>query len=86
MDTRFKNCQSCGMPLKKDPAGAGTEADGSRSGEYCSHCYRDGRFTDPDTTAQGMQGLVRGKVRELGFPSLFAWFFAKGIPKLERWR
>ncbi|HAQ38579.1 MAG TPA: hypothetical protein DCQ58_08735, partial [Saprospirales bacterium] len=27
----YKNCQSCGMPLHKDPQGGGTEKDGSRS-------------------------------------------------------
>jgi hypothetical protein len=38
-------CQSCGMPLSRDPKGGGTEADHSLSKEFCSHCYVDGKFT-----------------------------------------
>ncbi|HEY2363758.1 MAG TPA: zinc ribbon domain-containing protein [Candidatus Angelobacter sp.] len=30
------------MPLSKDEQGGGTEADGVRSTEFCSHCYRGG--------------------------------------------
>ncbi len=30
------------MPLSKDPRGGGTNADGSKSSEYCSHCYSAG--------------------------------------------
>ncbi len=31
-----KRCQSCGMPISKDPEGGGSETDGSRSAKYCS--------------------------------------------------
>lgn len=86
MEQTYRNCQSCGMPLKKDEKGGGTNADGSRSAKYCSHCYQDGRYTTPDITVDGMQELVRGKMREMGFPSLLGWFFTRGIPRLERWR
>ncbi len=27
MEKNYKNCQSCGMPLKKSPNGGGTNAD-----------------------------------------------------------
>ena len=37
-----KFCQSCGMPMKKDPEGGGTNADGSKSPDYCSYCFRNG--------------------------------------------
>ncbi|HEV2843185.1 MAG TPA: zinc ribbon domain-containing protein [Chthoniobacterales bacterium] len=37
-----KNCQSCGMPLKKSPGGGGTNADGTISTIYCSYCYENG--------------------------------------------
>jgi len=81
----FKNCQSCGMPLKKDEAGGGTNADGTPSAVYCSHCYVRGRFTLPDLTAAEMQDLVRGKLKEMGFPGFVAGFFLRRIPKLKRW-
>ncbi len=38
-------CQSCGMPLKKDPENGGTNTDGSVNTNYCSHCYQNGLFT-----------------------------------------
>jgi hypothetical protein len=86
MATGYKYCQSCGMPLSKDPKGGGTNADGSISGMYCSHCYLHGSFTMPDITAEQMKERVRDKLREMGFPGFLAGLFARNVPKLERWR
>lgn len=86
MKTSYKNCQSCSMPLRKDPRGGGTESDGSKSVKFCSYCYRDGRFTRPEMTSEQMQTFVKTKVRELGFPGFLAGLFARRIPKLDRWR
>ncbi len=82
----FKNCQSCGMPLSRDERGGGTNADGSKSSMYCSHCYQGGRFTLPDVTASEMQERVKGKLKEAGFPGFLAGLFSRKVPKLERWR
>ena len=79
-------CQSCGMPLSKDPRGGGTNADGTRSSEYCSHCYSQGAFTQPDITAEEMQVLVEGKLKSMHFPGFLARRFAKEVPTLRRWR
>lgn len=38
-----KLCQSCGMPLSDELLA--TNADGSKNGEYCIFCYKDGAFT-----------------------------------------
>ena len=81
----YKNCQSCGMPMRRDEKGGGTNADGSKSVVYCSHCYEAGRFKLPDLTAADMQRRVKAKLRESGFPGIAAWFFTRGIPKLARW-
>jgi hypothetical protein len=85
MATSYRHCQSCGMPLSRDVRGGGTNADGSRSRTYCSHCYAGGRFTQPGITAAGMQALVKGKLREMGLPGFVGWLFARKIPKLARW-
>ena len=85
-DRSFKNCQSCGMPLKRDEQGGGTNADGTKSTIYCSHCFRQGRFTSPDLTAGQMQEIVKGKLKEFGFPGFVAGFFTRTIPRLERWQ
>jgi Putative zinc ribbon domain len=79
-------CQSCGMPMSKDPEGGGTEADGSKSREYCSHCYQNGGFTEPDLTAQQMVQKVSAKLREMHFPGFIAKRFTREIPDLKRWK
>lgn len=47
-------CQSCGMPLSKDPQGWWTEADGGKSALYCSRCYGHGEFSNKDITVWQM--------------------------------
>lgn len=82
----FKNCQSCGMPLSRDPEKGGTNLDGSKSIVYCSYCYLDGAFTQPDFSVEDMKKFCKGKMKEMGFPGFLAGFFTMGIPKLERWK
>ena len=79
-------CESCGMPLKRDPEGGGTNTDGSRSTVYCSFCYADGAFKHPDWTADQMRQFSKDKLKEMGFPGFIAHLFTKGIPRLERWK
>ncbi len=87
MSQTYSNCQSCGMPFKNDPKGGSKNADGSKNNMYCSYCYEDGKFTQPNITAPQMQEFVKGKLKELGwFHGLMAGFFTKGIPNLERWK
>jgi len=85
MPQSHRNCQSCGMPMKKDEKGGGTNADGTKSLKFCSHCFSGGKFTQPEMTVDEMQVLVKGKLKEFGIPSFIGWFFTKNIPKLERW-
>lgn len=85
MSNVYKNCQSCGMPLSRDEKGGGTEADGTKSTMYCSHCYENGRFTLPDLTVEQMKDRVKGKLAEFGIPRFAAGFFTRNIPKLKRW-
>jgi hypothetical protein len=80
-----KVCQSCGMPLNKDPEKGGTNQDGTKTMMYCSYCYQDGSFTRPDMTAREMKALVQGKLKEMRFPGFLAGLMTRRIPKLERW-
>ena len=83
----YKNCQSCGMPMKRDPQGGGTNVDGSKNLKYCSRCFSSGNFTHPEiNSAEKMQGFVKEKLKSMGFPGFIAGFFVKGIPNLERWK
>jgi hypothetical protein len=74
------------MPISRDPLGGGTTADGSLTTEYCSHCYRQGAFTQPNITVEEMTALVEGKLRSIHFPAFLARRFAKDVPTLGRWR
>ena len=51
MEDRY--CQSCGMPMGPTNELYGTEADGTKSKDYCSYCYENGKFT-ADCTMQEM--------------------------------
>lgn len=79
-------CQSCSMPMNKDKNGGGTEADGSKSAKYCSLCYADGSFTQPDFTVKQMQDFCIEQLHKQGMPKVMAWLFTRSIPKLERWQ
>ena len=82
----YTNCQSCGMPLKQDPKGGGTNADRSKNDRYCSYCYADGRFTQPDMTVDEMKAFVVEKMREMKIPRFIGRFFTRNLHTLERWQ
>ena len=74
------------MPLSMDAKGGGTEADGSLSKEYCSHCYQNGQFTNPNLTMPEMQSAVEGKLKEMGMPDNIRQSAVAQIPQLGRWQ
>ena len=67
-----KFCQSCGMPMEKDPGRGGTMEDGTRTQQYCSLCYEKGAFKDDFTQARWSTGFLF-----LGIPQDFCFL---GIP------
>ncbi len=79
-------CQSCGLPLNKDPMGGGTEADGSRSAKFCSYCYEAGAFLGTVKTSKEMQAFCMAQMRKQGMLRPMAWLFTRQIPHLERWQ
>ena len=82
----YKNCQSCGMPLKKDKMVGGTNIDGSKSILYCSYCYVNGRFQNIEIdTPKKMQAYNKDKLKDIGFPGFLAGLITLNIPKLKRW-
>ncbi|MBT3274123.1 MAG: hypothetical protein HN368_13280 [Spirochaetales bacterium] len=83
---REKFCQSCGMPAKMDPKGGGLEKDGTANSQYCSYCYDEGSFTQPDFNAKQMQDFCKEKIKEQGSSRFSAWLFTRSIPSLKRWK
>ena len=86
-----KFCQSCCMPLNLHGEDVrGTEADGSKSTKYCSYCYENGAFIEPNITFDEM--LVRGKEAiSNGQGNKIVKFFMKTfypmqLKGLERWK
>jgi hypothetical protein len=85
MESTNKFCQSCGMPMKKDPQNGGTNTDGTRNEMYCSYCYQNGAYTFTGSMEE-MQVFCIGKMKEQGMPKWLAWVFTRGMCKLERWK
>lgn len=81
-----KQCQSCGMPLSKDKEKGGSEINGEKSKDYCSHCYQHGEFIDQNITVDQMIIKVKNKLKEYYIPGFLAKYFTKNIPKLKRWQ
>ncbi|MFA5817196.1 MAG: zinc ribbon domain-containing protein [Bacteroidales bacterium] len=81
-----KFCQSCGMPMDKDPGHGGTEKGGSKSITYCSHCYAQGNFKDNFQSSKEMVKFVKGILKEQGHGPIKRWFYTSHIPQLGRWK
>ncbi len=80
-----KFCQSCGMPMKKDPENGGTNKNGSKNLTYCSYCYKGGKFTQPNITVKEMQDFCIKKMHEMKIPRFMGWILTRNLPKLKRW-
>lgn len=79
-----KYCESCGMPLEKDPRSSGNE-------HYCSYCWADGRFTFEGTLKEFRDWCYRGMV-EGGMSRFTAWMYSRvgylmgSMGRLPRWK
>jgi DNA repair photolyase len=74
------------MPLSKDEKCGGSETIGSKSTDYCNHCYRMGQFTDPYLTVEEMVSMVQGILKKMHVSGFLAKQLTKDIPNLRRWR
>ena len=81
-------CQSCGMPMEKESEFFGTNADGSKNEEYCSYCFKDGKFTADVTmdemveicvppVAANVEGMTEDGARKM---------MREFLPTLKRWK
>jgi hypothetical protein len=80
-------CQSCAMPMEK-PKMFGTQTDGSESEDYCTYCFRNGRFTEPDISMEEMIDRCASIMEQHKImPEKQARdLMAKTIPALKRWQ
>ena len=80
-------CQSCTMSLKTLDD-KGTEADGTRSDDYCSSCYEAGDFVEPEITMKEMiEQSISSTAKDLDISIEEARKYLKSLfPTLKRWR
>jgi hypothetical protein len=74
------------MPLAKE-TDFGTNANGSKSEEYCFHCYQHGKFLDEGITLQEkIEKNVQFAV-QIGMSDAEARKLASDVlPNLKRWK
>jgi len=82
--------QSCAMPLEK-PQDFGTEKTGQPSREYCTFCYQNGDWTNPDISFAEMAALGKKGISDNKNMTRFArWSLKLSYPmmlkKMKRWQ
>jgi len=80
-------CQSCGMPLAKDPQMGGTNADKTISDTYCSFCFQNGKFLDEGITlSEKIEKNIRIAM-SMNMTEPEARQLAESVlPNLKRWK
>ena len=85
MEERY--CQSCGMPMGQTDELYGTEADGTKSPDYCHYCYENGAFTVDCTMQEMIDYCVQPMVENVpGMTEAQARaIMNEHFPQLKRW-
>ena len=73
------------MPID-DTALKGTEKDGTKSNEYCTYCYQNGSFVNPNMTLNEMKILVKEQMEKRKMDSSIINMAVNSLPNLKRWR
>jgi len=74
------------MPMKID-SDFGTNTDKSKNEEYCTYCYQQGAFTNPNITIDQMITACVGMMVKFGTPEDEAKkMMQELIPTLKRWK
>lgn len=81
-------CQSCTMPMGETDELYGTEADGSKSAEYCSYCYDKGAYTSDVSMEQMIDICIPHMTTEEGGMSEeeARKLLNEAMPTLKRWQ
>lgn len=84
-------CQSCAMPLMdKNVDLRGTEKDGTKSTKFCVHCYRNGKYVEPNITfnemvKKGTEGFMNSKANFFN-KFLMRKSYPTLLKQVERWK
>lgn len=86
MDEKF--CECCGMPMGNTDEMYGTNADGSKSADYCKYCFENGTFTSDCTMDEMIEACIphmvaaNSAMTEDDARKMMQEFF----PTLKRWK
>ena len=83
LENRF--CQSCAMPMGITDEHFGTESDGTKSEDYCSYCYMDGKFKKDLTFKEMFEVCVGFMVDDMTTEKQARRKLEKLLPTLKRW-
>ncbi len=79
-------CQSCGLPFNDEHAHfIATEPDGSIS-IYCTNCYKDGKFTDPNLSMEELLEMIVPVLGKAIGEDEAREEMAALLPTLKRWK
>lgn len=74
------------MPLNNEEQ-QGTNEDGSKSEEYCTYCYENGKFADEGISVEEKVAKNIEIAKSMGMDENEAKEMANNIiPKLKRWK
>ena len=74
-----KNCESCLMPLAKDPGKSGSD-------RYCSYCFKNGDFVYKGGDVKEFQKHCYDGMVAKGMSPVTAWFFSFMVRFAPRWK
>ncbi|MBN1971645.1 MAG: zinc ribbon domain-containing protein [Candidatus Delongbacteria bacterium] len=79
-------CQSCGMPMENENL-FGTLEDGTKTNEFCTYCYQNGKYTIPEITMDSMINICVQYMKEEGMNEQEAReILNQTLPNLKRWK
>lgn len=79
MENKCNTCESCMMPLDKDPGVSGNP-------KYCSYCCKDGKLCDEGEDLKAFQKRCYEGMREKGMGRFKAKFYTFLVRFAPRWR
>ncbi|WP_238900496.1 zinc ribbon domain-containing protein [Clostridium sp. YIM B02500] len=84
--TEVPMCQSCGLPFNEEHAHfIAKEQDGCAS-IYCTNCYKDGKFIDPNMSMKEMVELIVPVLGKVIGEEEARKEMTTLLPTLKRWR
>jgi hypothetical protein len=79
-------CQSCAKSFHVSTNVRGLEANGNISLKFCSNCYQNGLFIEPDLELHAMKERIKSDLKIKKYSKLLIWAFASQIKNLDRWK